>query len=93
MTDSFCLATLNPDASSWVLPWIEDYLDDFGYPKPDWCGKIRYFVIVEDKPVFADDPKTLELQFPELLWVTNDLTGEKVYVPPMSFSFINGTIN
>ena len=91
-TDSFCMATLNPDASSWVLPWIEDYLDDFGYPKPDWCGKIRYFVIVEDKPVFADDPKTLELQFPELLWVTNDLTGEKVYVPPMSFSFINGTI-
>ena len=91
-TDSFCMGTCNPDPDSWVLHWVEDYLDESGYPKDDWCGKVRYFVIVDDKPVFKDTPEEIEELYPDIVWSINDVTGEKVYVPPMSFAFINGTI-
>lgn len=92
-TDSFCMGTCNPDPDSWVLHWVEDYLDEGGFPKEDWCGKVRYFVIIDDKPVFKDTPEEIEELYPDLVWAYNDKTGEKEYVPPMSFSFIGGTIN
>ncbi len=91
-SDSFCMASCNPDNSSWVLSFVEDYLDEQGYPNPEWCGKIRYFVIIDDKPVFADTPEEIEKRYPDLVWSINDVTGEKVYIPPLSFSFIGGTI-
>ena len=91
-TDSFCMGTCNPDPDSWTLSFVEDYLDEQGYPKPEWCGKIRYFVIVDDKPVFRDTPEEIEESYPDLVWSINDVTGEKVYIPPLSFSFIGGTI-
>lgn len=91
-TDSFCMASTNPDPDSWVLSWVEWYLDEEGYPREDRCGQIRYFVIVEDKPVFADTAEELALEYPDLCYVDNDNTGERVYVPPMTFCFINGNI-
>lgn len=90
--DSFCLATCNPDPDSWVLRWIEWYLDEEGYPREDRCGKIRYFIVVDDKPVFRDSIEELKTEFEDLLYIKNPNTGETVYVPPKSFCFINGNI-
>lgn len=92
-SESFCMATCNPDPDSWVYDWVEWYLDDSpeGYPDPDKCGKIRYFVIVDESPVFADTPEELAEAYPDLCY-QDDGFGNKVYIPPMSFAFVAGTI-
>lgn len=90
--DSFVLATTNPSPDSWVFDWVEYYLHEDGTPDEDKCGQIRYFVIVDDKPVFSNDEETLVEEYPELCWIENPLTGEQVYVPPMTFCFISGNI-
>lgn len=90
--DSFCMATTNPDLNSWVLNWVRWYLNEEGYPDPDKNGKIRYFLNVDDEPVFADTKEELMEAYPELCYQTNPLTGEVVEVPPMTYSCILGTI-
>lgn len=92
-SDSFCMATCNPDPDSWVYNWVEWYLDDSpeGYPDPEKCGKIRYFVIINESPVFADTPEELAEAYPEICY-QDDGAGNKIYVPPLSFAFIGGTI-
>lgn len=91
-SDSFCMATTNPDPDSWVINWVMWYLDDKGYPREDRCGVVRYFVIVNDSPVFADTEEELAKDYPELCYVEDPTTGETRYVAPMSFAFVNGTI-
>lgn len=91
-TDSFCMASTNPDPDSWVLNWVLWYLDEKGYPRDDRCGSVRYFVIVNDAPVFADTEEELAKDYPELCYVEDPTTGETKYVPPMTFAFIGGTI-
>lgn len=90
-SDSFTVATCNPDPDSWVMNWVEWYLDEDGFPEEDKCGKIRYFVVVEDNPVFADTPEELVEEYPYLCYQEDD-EGNEMYVPPMSFAFVNGTI-
>lgn len=91
-TDSFVLATTNPSPTSWVISWVSWYLDEAGYPDPDKCGKIRYFLNIDDVPVFADTAEELEEEYPELCWQEDPSTGEMIHVPPMTFTFIGGTI-
>lgn len=74
------------------MDWVSWYLDEEGYPNEEKCGVIRHFVIVEDKPVFADTAEELAEEYPDLCYVYNDKTGETQYVAPLTFSFINGTI-
>lgn len=90
--DSFCMASCNPDPDSWVYRWIEWYLDEDGYPREDRCGKVRYFIVIDDKPVFRDSIEELKQEYNDLLYIKNPNTGEMVYVPPKTFCFINGTI-
>lgn len=92
--DSFCMATCNPDPDSWVYNWVEWYLDDSeeGYPDQSKCGVVRYFVIVNDSPVFGDTQEELAENYPEICYQTNPDTGEVIYVPPLSFSVVLGTI-
>lgn len=87
------MASCNPDCSSWVFNWVKWYLDEDGYPNESKCGKIRYFVIFDNEPIFADTPEELAELYPELCYVDDPETGEKKYVAPMSFSFVNGTIH
>lgn len=89
---SFMLCTCNPDADSWVLNWVLSYLDEGGFPREDMCGKMRYFLIVNDEPVFADTPEELKEQYPENCFMENPNTGEIVTIEPQSFVFIGGTI-
>ena len=86
------MATLNPDMDSWCLDWVLWYLNEEGYPDPEKNGKERYVLIVNDAPVFADTEKELADQYPDLCWQHNDITGEDVYVRPLSITVILGTI-
>lgn len=90
--DSFLLATTNPDYQSWVYHWVSWYLDEAGYFDESKLGKIRYFVTVDEMPVFADSEEELARDYPELCYDTNKVTGELIYIPPLSFCFIGGTI-
>lgn len=90
-THSFAMGTCNPDPDSWVLSWVEWYLNSEGYPDPEKDGIIRYFVIVEDRPIFANTEKELADAYPEICYA-EDNEGDLQYVPPMSFCFISGTI-
>ena len=88
---SYMMATTNPDMDSWVMNWVRWYLDEDGYFDESKLGIKRYFLTIENQPVFGDTEEELAAEYPELCWQQND-KGENVYVPPMSFIFIGGTI-
>lgn len=68
-------ATTNPDADSWVARLIEWWIDpDSGYAIPERAGRVRWFVRVNEKLVWADDPATLRAKHPE--------------IPPKSLAFV-----
>jgi predicted phage terminase large subunit-like protein len=53
-------ATCNPDGGSWVAMMIAWWIDqDTGYPIPERSGVIRWFIRVNSKLIWADDPETL----------------------------------
>lgn len=89
---SYCMASCNPDNASWVLNWIEWWLDKEGYPDPDKKGKLRYYVVVDDKPVFANTKEELKEKFPDQCRVWNPIDEEYVEIEPKSITFIGGTI-
>ena len=68
--DSFCLATTNPDGDSWVYDWVSFYLKD-GLFDEEKLGVIRYFLIVDDTPVFANTAEELAENYPELCYQWN----------------------
>lgn len=84
------MGTCNPSPDSWVLGFVEWYLDPEGYPDQSKDGVIRYFVIVDDKPIFANTEEELAEAYPDICYQENN--GERIYIPPMSFTFISGTI-
>lgn len=90
--DSFVVGTVNPDPDSWVLELVEWYLDDAGFPVEDKCGVIRYFVVINGDFIFADDEEWFKTNRPDSVYVTNPISGEKSYIPPKTFTFINGNI-
>ena len=89
--NSFCMATTNPDSDSWVFNWVQHYLQPNGLPDESKVGKVRYLLVVDDAPVFADTEKELADAYPDLCYIT-DNEGNKLYVPPLSFSVILGNI-
>ena len=90
--DSYAMASCNPDAGSWVLDWIDWWLDDEGFPDKAKQGIVRYYLIDEGKPVFADTEEELQERYPHLLYIENPITKEQVYIPPKTLTFIAGTI-
>jgi hypothetical protein len=90
--DSFTVATMNPNPDSWILKWILWYLDDDGQPREDRCGKVRHFVVIGDQPKMYDSAEEVEKHHPDQVWVLNPNTGQKQYVRPKTFTFINGTV-
>lgn len=90
-TNAFCMATCNPDPDSFVLKWVEWYLDEDGFPDKDKIGIIRYFILKDDEPIFANDPQDLIDEYPEMCFMEND-DGEQVLIPPQSFCFIAASV-
>lgn len=61
-------ATCNPDADSWVADFISWWIDpDTGYPIPERSGAIRWFIRVDNKIQWADQPDDLCDQRPEAI--------------------------
>jgi len=90
--NSFCVGTVNPDPDSWVLDIIEWYLDDEGFPVEEKCGTVRYFVVIGGDFVFGDSEDYFKENYPDSVYVTNPITKEKDYIPPKTFTFINGNV-
>ena len=90
--DSQMLLTCNPCPDSFICEWIEWWLDDEGYPDPEKSGIVKYYVMIGDDIKFGDSEEELKENFPEALYIPNPLTGEDVYVPPKTMTFIGGTI-
>lgn len=89
---SYCMASCNPDSESWVLKWIEWWLDSEGYPDPEKKGKLRYYIVVDDQPIFGDSPEDLMERYPDQCKVYNPIDDCYVQVTPKSLTFVGGTI-
>lgn len=90
--DGFCMASCNPSNDSWVKNWIEWWLDDEGYPDKVKQGKVRYYLLIDDKPVFADDAQTLKELYPDSCRIYNPADDIYIEVEPKTFTFLAGTI-
>lgn len=62
---SFMRVSMNPDSESWVLPWIESYLDEDGYPKMELSCKTRYFVFDDGELVTSWSKEELKAKYPD----------------------------
>jgi hypothetical protein len=66
-------ATCNPDPDSWVASFIEWWIDQddtsptYGLPIPERCGKLRYFIKVNDNIVWGDTKQEVIDAAPEIV--------------------------
>lgn len=81
-TMPFMRATTNPDADSWVAGFIEWWIDSDGFAIPERSGVVRWFVVQNDKEVWADSKAKLLAMFPG---------REDIF--PLSFTFISASID
>lgn len=59
-------ATCNPDADSWVAGFIEWFIDqETGFPIPERCGKLRYFIRLGGFLVWGDTKEEVYEQIKE----------------------------
>lgn len=73
-------ATCNPDPDHWARKWLAWWIDkDTGLPVKERAGIVRWFIIRDDVPVWADAKETLELDYPGCL--------------PKSFTFIPASVH
>lgn len=78
-------ATCNPDKDSWVRHWIDWWINpDTGLAIPERSGIIRYFIIQDDKPVWADNIEELRQYYSNEEWEAG--------ARPRSFTFIPASI-
>lgn len=70
-------ATCNPEPG-WLADFLDWWIAKDGYADLSRAGKIRYFVIVNDSPVWGDTEAELKEQYPKLI--------------PRSCTFIPATI-
>jgi len=76
---SYIRATTNPDPDSWVRNMIRWWIDEeTGYAIPERSGKIRWFVVENDRIIWADKKQQL---------LDNDPTRL-----PKSFSFVPSSV-
>ncbi len=69
---SYCRATCNPDADSWVAEFISWWIDQAtGFPIPERAGVLRWLVRNNDRNYWFDDKASAEAfaaeTFPELV--------------------------
>lgn len=77
-TRPFVRATMNADADSWVADFISWYIDENGFAIPERSGVVRWFIVKNDKEIWADSPEPLKKIAPDQM--------------PISFTFISANI-
>lgn len=71
-------ATTNPDPDSWVRTFIDWWINnDTGFPIPERCGKLRWFIRVNDELIWADTKEQLHEKY-----------GYNEEIQPKSVTFI-----
>lgn len=70
-------ATCNPDPDSWVRKFIDWWIGPDGFPIKERSGKLRYFIRINDKIVWADSAEEL-----------HELYGRGPDIHPKSVTFI-----
>jgi predicted phage terminase large subunit-like protein len=88
--DAYCMITCNPLPQTWLLKWVQPYLDEGGYPIREKGGLIRYFLTINNQPIFSDTKEWLEENYPDRAFVPDGEGGLKSVV--MSYTFIDGNI-
>ena len=71
---------------------IKWWIDEDGFPIPERSGIIRYFVILNEEFVWADDPNELKHYIQEQVPKEFAHYAEDIELEPKSFTFIPGTI-
>jgi len=89
-THSYMFLTCNPNPDSWLLRWVEPYLDDDGYPIRELGGTIRYFLTVNNVQHFGATEDELIERFPNDWRIKAD--GKWVNCIA-SYTFIDGKID
>lgn len=85
-------ATCNPDPDSWVAALIDWWIDpDTGFPIPERCGKLRYFVKIKDNLVWGDTKDEVLKKAPEILQFA-ELANTSPDNMVKSLTFIPGSI-
>lgn len=77
--DSYMKISMNPDRDHFIYDWVEPFLDELGYPDPEKCGKIRWYVMNEGVMVSDWDRDKIISMFPLEI--------------PQTYTFISGTID
>lgn len=90
--NSSMFISCNPDPDSFIAKLIDWWLDDEGFPDKDKSGVIKFYGVINNDIVFTDTIEEMKEQHPQVCWIPNSKTGEMVYVPPKSITFIGGTI-
>lgn len=58
-------ATCNPDVNSWVRDFIDWWIGEDGYAIPERSGVIRWYLMINDQIMWADDPEELKMLYGE----------------------------
>ncbi len=77
--------TCNPDPDSWVLTFIEWWIDEAGDPIPERSGVIRWFVVEAGNVIWGDTVEQLREKHPHLFKANPDRAK--------SFTFIHATVH
>jgi len=88
--DGYCMITCNPDPDSWLLKWVEAYLDDEGTPIREMGGKLRYFIVLDGTPILSDTQEWLIENYPDNCFETSP--SGKVTNTISTYTFIDGNI-
>lgn len=57
--------TTNPDANSWIAPFIDWWIDELGFPIPERSGVVRWFIRISGELIWADNPEDLRSRYPD----------------------------
>jgi phage terminase large subunit-like protein len=90
--DSSMFISCNPDPDSFIAQLIDWWLDEDGFPDKEKSGVIKYYGSVNNDIFFTDTEEEMAELYPQVCWIWNPLTEEKVYAAPKTITFIGGTI-
>jgi hypothetical protein len=84
-------ATCNPDPDSWVAEFIEWFIGEDGFPIPERCGQLRYFIIQNDNYVWGNTKDEVIAKCPDITTISKE-NNINIHDLVKSMTFIPGSI-